>query len=66
MHIHAHTHRHTHMEPKGNRTHGQQSGDCGGEQGARGINGDGRNTFRKKKVSGRELSALLTRVLSGE
>ena len=42
-------------EEKGKRTlgHGQQCGDCWGEAGIRGLNGDGKNTieFNLKKTS---------------
>ena len=31
------------IEQKGKRTHGQQCGDCWGEEGIRGLNGNGKN-----------------------
>ena len=39
------------IEQKGKRTHGhgQQCGDCGGYRDIRGLNGNGKNTTKKKK-----------------
>ena len=40
------------MEQKGNRTHGhgQQGGDCRGEEGIRGLNANVKNVIKIKKI----------------
>ena len=44
------------MEQKGQRTHGhyQQCGDCRGEGGVRGLNGNGKNTIKNLTLGKKE------------